>query len=51
MSEILMNTRIQNKPKTFMMQMEYYKNRINSIEFAFYVLIHMGQRIEISKGK
>ena len=46
-----MTTRIQNKPKTFMMQMEYYQNRITSVEFTFYVLIHMGQRIEISKGK
>ena len=46
-----MNTRIQVKPKIFMMQMEYYQNRINSVEFAFYVLIHTGQRIEIAKGK
>ena len=46
-----MNTRIQVKPKIFMMQMEYYQNRINSVEFAFYVLIHTGQRAEITKGK
>ena len=46
-----MNTRIQVKPKMFMMQMEYYQNRINSVEFAFYVLIHTGQRIEITKRK
>ena len=51
MSGILMNTRIQVKPKIFMMQMEYYQNRINSVEFAFYVLIYTGQRIEITKGK
>ena len=31
MSGILMNTRIQVKPKIFMMQMEYYQNRINSL--------------------
>ena len=51
MSGILMNTRMQVNPKIFMMQMEYYQNRINSVEFAFYVLIHTGQRIEITKGK
>ena len=45
-----MNTRMQVNPKIFMMQMEY-QNRINPIEFAFYVLIHTGQRIEINKGK
>ena len=51
MSGILMNTRMQVNPKIFMKQMEYYQNRINSVEFAFYVLIHTDQRTEINKGK
>ena len=51
MSGILMNTRIQVKQKIFMMQMEYYQNRTNSVELAFYVLIQTSQRIEITKGK
>ena len=34
-----------------MMQMEYYQDRINSVEFAFYALIHTDQRIEITAGK
>ena len=51
MSGTLMNTRIQVKLKIFMMQMEYCQNRINSVEFVFYVLIHTGQGIEIAKGK
>ena len=46
-----MNIRIQVKPKIFMMQMEYYQNRINSVELALHMLIHTGQRIEITKGK
>ena len=51
MSGTLVNTRIQVKPKISIMQMEYYQNTINSVEFAFYVLIHTGQKIEITKGK
>ena len=45
-----MNTRMQVNPNIFIMQMEYYQNRINSVEFASYVLIHTGLRIEINKG-